>query len=79
MNDNRTIYLAGHYPPGESAGELPVRTRWALSEQISLAFGYGLTASPLQLASAYTVFANDGVRPPVSLLALEATMIALMG
>lgn len=57
--------------PGESAGELPVRSRWHPTEQISLAFGYGITASPLQLARAYAVFANNGIRVPVSLLARQ--------
>ena len=57
--------------PGESAGMLPNRPRWHVTEKVSLAFGYGITATPLQLASAYTVFANDGVQQPVSLLALE--------
>lgn len=57
--------------PGESGGKLPNRPRWHPTEKVSLAFGYGITASPLQLASAYTVFANGGVQQEVSLLALE--------
>ena len=57
--------------PGESAGNLPNRPRWYATEKVSLAFGYGITATPLQLASAYSVFANGGVQQPVSLLALE--------
>jgi cell division protein FtsI (penicillin-binding protein 3) len=58
--------------PGESAGNLPVRRRWSDIEQVTLAFGYGLTATPLQLARAYSVFANGGILPEVSLLKLEA-------
>jgi len=57
--------------PGESAGQLPNRSRWSDIEKVTLAFGYGLTATPLQLAHAYTAFANDGVMPPVSLLAAD--------
>lgn len=57
--------------PGESAGSLPDRDRWYATEKVSLAFGYGITATPLQLARAYSAFANDGVQQPVSLLALE--------
>jgi cell division protein FtsI (penicillin-binding protein 3) len=64
----------GHAPgtgfPGESAGSLPDRVRWYATEKVSLAFGYGISATPLQLARAYSVFANDGVQPPLSLLAL---------
>jgi len=56
--------------PGESSGILPSRPKWHLIEQVTLAFGYGLTATPLQVAHAYTVFANGGVQPPLSLLAL---------
>lgn len=63
--------------PGESAGVLPNRPRWHATEKVSLAFGYGITTTPLQLASAYTVFANGGVQPPVSLLALDGE--ALVG
>jgi len=57
--------------PGESAGSLPDRARWYATDKVSLAFGYGITATPLQLARAYAVFANGGVQQPVSLLALE--------
>lgn len=60
--------------PGESAGRLPNRPRWHATEKVSLAFGYGITTSPLQLASAYTVFANGGVQQPVSMLALEGEL-----
>ena len=57
--------------PGESAGKLPNRPRWYATEKVSLAFGYGISATPLQLASAYSVFANEGKQLPISLLALE--------
>ncbi len=65
----------GHAPgtgfPGESSGSLPDRARWYATEKVSLAFGYGISATPLQLARAYGVFANGGVQQPLSLLALE--------
>jgi len=65
----------GHAPgtgfPGESAGSLPDRVRWYATEKVSLAFGYGISATPLQLARAYSVFANEGVQSPLSLLALD--------
>ncbi len=57
--------------PGESSGLLPNRPRWYSTEKISLAFGYGITTTPLQLARAYSVFANQGMMQPVSLLALD--------
>lgn len=58
--------------PGETSGLLPSRARWRTIEEVTLAFGYGLTVNPLQLARAYTVFASGGVLRPVSLLALDA-------
>ncbi len=58
--------------PGESSGLLPQRPRWRPIEQVTLAFGYGLTATPLQIARAYAVFANGGVLPDVTLLHRDA-------
>ncbi|MEW8687194.1 MAG: penicillin-binding protein 2 [Candidatus Thiodiazotropha sp.] len=54
--------------PGESSGRLPHFSDWSSFEQATLSFGYGLSVTPLQLARAYAVLANDGVRQPVSLL-----------
>lgn len=67
----------GHHPntgfPGESAGSLPAPVRWSDSEKAALSYGYGLSVSALQLASAYTAIANDGIRMPASLLRLTQT------
>lgn len=46
--------------PGESPGYLPIPKAWGPVEQATLAYGYGLNATPLQLAQAYGVLANDG-------------------
>ena len=45
--------------PGESAGSCKSPAVVSNGE-VSLAFGYGISATPLQLASAYSVFANEG-------------------
>jgi cell division protein FtsI (penicillin-binding protein 3) len=66
---------AGTGFPGESMGLLPVRHRWRPIEQATLAFGYGLTITPLQLARAYTIFANDGVLRPASLLRVDGEVL----
>lgn len=58
--------------PGESVGSLPGKTRWRAIERATFAFGYGLSATPLQLAQAYAVLANNGVYQPVGLLKREA-------
>ena len=54
--------------PGERAGSLPGSGFWSDIDKVTLAFGYGLTATPLQLARAYAVFANSGMRRPLTLV-----------
>ncbi|GMG86642.1 peptidoglycan D,D-transpeptidase FtsI family protein [Biformimicrobium ophioploci] len=60
--------------PGESAGKLPSRTRWHPVERANFAFGYGLTVSALQLAQAYNVIANKGVKKSVNLVVGDAAV-----
>lgn len=57
--------------PGETAGNLPVYQTWDPLTQATFAFGYGLSASSLQLARAYAVLASNGLRREVSLLAVD--------
>jgi cell division protein FtsI (penicillin-binding protein 3) len=57
--------------PGESIGVMPIRTRWKDIELATFSYGYGLSVNALQLAQAYMVLANGGVRYPLSLLALK--------
>jgi cell division protein FtsI (penicillin-binding protein 3) len=54
--------------PGESNGMLPNRPNWRAIERATFAFGYGITVTNLQLAQAYSVFANRGIFQQVSLL-----------
>ena len=54
--------------PGEAAGLLAHYSRWHRIEQATMAFGYGLSVTPLQLARAYAAIAGDGRLPEVSLL-----------
>ncbi|MDC0574268.1 penicillin-binding transpeptidase domain-containing protein [Luminiphilus sp.] len=58
--------------PGERAGVLPNHAYWSDIEKVTLAFGYGLNATPIQLARAYAVFANEGVRRPLTLLKYDS-------
>ncbi len=46
--------------PGESAGVLRNFARWRRLEQATIAYGYGISATPLQLAQAYAAIANGG-------------------
>ena len=47
---------------GESPGVLKRSRRFGKFERATLSYGYGLAVTALQLARAYTVFANDGER-----------------
>ena len=62
--------------PGESAGLLSHYRNWRPISQATLAYGYGLSMTPLQLVQAYAVFAADGLQRPVSLLAVDRPPIA---
>jgi cell division protein FtsI (penicillin-binding protein 3) len=54
--------------PGESAGLLSDYENWRSMSQAILAYGYGLSVTPLQLAQAYAVFGAEGLQRPVSLV-----------
>ena len=54
--------------PGEALGVLPSPPRWRPVEVAALSYGYGLSVNALQLAQAYMVIANGGIRYPVSLI-----------
>lgn len=53
--------------PGESDGMLPIRSRWRDIETAALSYGYGVSVTALQLARAYAVIANGGIKVPLSL------------
>lgn len=54
--------------PGESTGRLSISALNNDFERASMAFGYGVSVTPLQLARAYAAIAADGVIRPVSFL-----------
>lgn len=57
--------------PGEQSGYMSNPKGWGTFEYATHAFGYGISVTALQLAQAYTVLANDGVRMPLSLIKLD--------
>jgi cell division protein FtsI (penicillin-binding protein 3) len=57
--------------PGESAGMLTHHDHWKPISQATMAYGYGLSVTPLQLAQAYAIIGNDGVGHPVTLIAQD--------
>jgi cell division protein FtsI (penicillin-binding protein 3) len=54
--------------PGEASGTLLDYRNWHDFDKATLSFGYGLNASALQLARAYTTLADDGILHSVSLI-----------
>jgi cell division protein FtsI (penicillin-binding protein 3) len=57
--------------PGESAGLLTHYNHWRPISQATLAYGYGISVTPLQLAQAYSVLGSDGILRPISLVAMD--------
>ncbi len=57
--------------PGETSGRLRDAGSWKPVEQATMAYGYGLSVSLLQLSRAYMAFANDGEVMPLSFLKRE--------
>jgi cell division protein FtsI (penicillin-binding protein 3) len=55
--------------PGAASGKLRPYKHWYPIDQATLAYGYGLSASLMQIAQAYTAFAGDGVMKPATLIA----------
>src|SRR5256885_10945466 len=50
--------------PGAASGRLRPYKTWRPVEQATMGYGYGLSASLLQMTRSYTVFANGGPRVP---------------
>lgn len=57
--------------PGESAGLLTHYNHWKPISQATLAYGYGVSVTPLQLAQSYSAIGSDGWLRPVSLVKLD--------
>jgi len=60
--------------PGEAGGLLSHARHWRDIEKATLAYGYGLSVTPLQLARAYGVLATDGVLKPVTFLRTDGAV-----
>ena len=54
--------------PHEASGALRLEELQRDIGRVTLAFGYGISVSPLQLASAYLVLASEGQQTPVTIL-----------
>ncbi len=63
--------------PGAVTGRLKPYKNWRPVEQATMAYGYGLSASLLQMARAYTALARDGDVIPVSILRQDQPAVGL--
>ncbi|MGR8918257.1 MAG: peptidoglycan D,D-transpeptidase FtsI family protein [Gammaproteobacteria bacterium] len=64
--------LSGAGLPGETFGRLSEFDDWREIEHATLAFGYGLSVTALQLARAYTAIANGGWLQPLTITRQQA-------
>ena len=60
--------------PGEVSGRLRAPSAWKPIEQATMSYGHGLSVSLVQLARAYTIFADDGELKPVTLLKADGAV-----
>ncbi len=67
--------ISGSGLQGESSGVLSEPWRWRDIERATIAFGYGVAVTPLQLARAYGALADDGMLKQVSFLKLDEAPI----
>lgn len=67
--------VSGSGMQGESSGVLGEPWRWRDIERATIAFGYGVAVTPLQLARAYSALADDGMLKQVSFLKLDEAPI----
>ncbi|MBM3391691.1 MAG: penicillin-binding protein 2 [Betaproteobacteria bacterium] len=62
--------------PGEVGGRLRPHKTWRPIEQATMAYGHGISATLMQLARAYLVFARDGDMIPLTLTRLDSAPVA---
>ena len=59
--------------PGAVAGRLRPAKTWKPIEQATISYGHGVSVTLIQLARAYSVFANDGLLTPLTLLKADTS------
>lgn len=63
--------ITGSGYPGESPGLFHHYHSWSEVELATIAYGYGVAVTTLQLAQAYSILANEGELRPISFLKLD--------
>jgi cell division protein FtsI (penicillin-binding protein 3) len=77
LNENGFGTVTGCEFPGEAAGKLRDYKTWRPIEQATMSYGNGISVNLLQLARAYTVFANSGELKPITLLKQETPAVGV--
>lgn len=57
--------------PGEESGRLVLPPKWVPSVIATLAYGYGISVTALQLAHGYATLANGGISMPMTFLKVD--------
>lgn len=63
--------VTGSQFPGEAQGVVRHADQWGVIEQATVAYGYGVSVTPLQLVRAYAAIAAGGLIRPISLVHRE--------
>lgn len=63
--------------PGAASGRLRPYKTWRPVEHATMSYGYGLSASLLQMTRSYTVFSNSGKMIPASMLKLDRNPVGV--
>ena len=75
LSENGFGAKTGSAFPGEAIGRLRDYKKWRPIEQATMSYGNGISVNLLQLARAYTVFANDGELIPITMLKQETPSV----
>ncbi len=75
LNESGFGELTGSGFPGEAPGRLRDYKTWRPIEQATMSYGNGISVNLLQLARAYTVFANDGEMKQVTMLKQDVPVL----
>lgn len=77
LNESGFGSLTGSEFPGEAPGKLRDFKTWRPIEQATMSYGNGISVNLLQLARAYTIFANSGELMPITMLKQDVPAVGV--
>jgi len=75
LSENGFGAATGSEFPGEATGRLRDFRTWRPIEQATMSYGNGISVNLLQLARAYTAFANNGELKPITMLKQDTPVV----